>query len=216
MLAPAPRGDPHRARRLHDRDRRQLPGRPPELPQRRRRAVRRLELVHRSVLRHRHRLRGRRADREQNGCHVYRVDAGTGQVSRVADDFERPNGLAFSIDEKKLYIADSGRTHGEELPHHIRVFDVLDGKTLKGGEVFAVCEPGFFDGFRLDEQGNIWTSAGDGVQCFAPDGTLIGKIKLPEGCANVCFGMLRNDRLFMTATTSVYAIYLLVRGHRTF
>jgi gluconolactonase len=159
---------------------------------------------------------GARSDREQNGCHVYRVDAATGEVSRVADDFERPNGLAFSIDEKKLYIADSGRTHGEDLPHHIRVFDVVEGKTLKGGEVFAVCEPGFFDGFRLDEQGNIWTSAGDGVQCFAPDGTLIGKIKLPEGCANVCFGMLRNDRLFMTATTSVYAIYLLVRGHRTF
>jgi gluconolactonase len=159
---------------------------------------------------------GARADREQNGCHVYRVDAGTGEVTRVADDFERPNGLAFSIDEKKLYVSDSGRSHGEELPHHIRVFDVLDGRTLKGGEVFAVCEPGFFDGFRLDEQGNIWTSAGDGVQCFAPDGTLIGKIKLPEGCANVCFGMLRNDRLFMTATTSVYAIYLLVRGHRTF
>jgi gluconolactonase len=159
---------------------------------------------------------GARSDREQNGCHVYRVDAATGEVSRVADDFERPNGLAFSIDEKKLYIADSGRTHGDDLPHHIRVFDVVEGKTLKGGEVFAVCEPGFFDGFRLDEQGNIWTSAGDGVQCFAPDGTLIGKIKLPESCANVCFGMLRNDRLFMTATTSVYAIYLLVRGHRTF
>lgn len=159
---------------------------------------------------------GARADREQNGCHVYRVDPGSGEVTRVADDFERPNGLAFSIDEKKLYVSDSGRSHGEELPHHIRVFDVLDGRTLKGGEVFAVCEPGFFDGFRLDEQGNVWTSAGDGVQCFAPDGTLIGKIKLPEVCANVCFGMLRNDRLFMTATTSVYAIYLLVRGHRTF
>jgi gluconolactonase len=159
---------------------------------------------------------GARADREQDGCHVYRVDPDSGNVTRVADDFERPNGLAFSIDESKLYVSDSGRSHGEELPHHMRVFDVVDGKTLRGGEVFAVCEPGFFDGFRLDERGNIWSSAGDGVQCFAPDGTLIGKLKLPEGCANVVFGMQRRDRLFMTATTSVYAIYLLVRGHKTF
>ncbi len=80
----------------------------------------------------------------------------------------------------------------------------------------AAATPAAADSILFVRDGNIWTSAGDGVQCFAPDGTLIGKIKLPEGCANVCFGMLRNDRLFMTATTSVYAIYLLVRGHRTF
>ena len=136
---------------------------------------------------------GARADREQNGCHVYRVDPGTGEVTRVADDFERPNGLAFSLDESKLYIADSGRTHGEDLPHHIRVFDVVDGKTLKGGEVFAVCEPGFFDGFRFDEQGNLWTSAGDGVQCFAPTA--------PSSARSSCRRAARTSASGCSATT---------------
>ena len=163
-----------------------------------------------------HDYEGLRQDRELDGCHVYRVDPDTAEVTRVADDFARPNGLAFSPDESRLYIADSGRTHDPDGPHHIRGFDVHDGGTLSGGDVFAVCEPGFFDGFRFDEAGRLWTSAGDGVQCFDPDGTLIGKVRVPEAVANVCFGGPHRNRLFITATTSLYSVNLLLRGAKTF
>jgi gluconolactonase len=163
-----------------------------------------------------HDYEGLRQERELDGCHVYRVDPDTAEVTRVADDFARPNGLGFSPDESRLYIADSGRTHDPDGPHHIRVFDVQDGGTLSGGDVFAVCEPGFFDGFRFDEAGRLWTSAGDGVQCFDPDGTLIGKVRVPEAVANVCFGGPHRNRLFITATTSLYSVYLLLRGAKTF
>lgn len=163
-----------------------------------------------------HDYEGLRQERELDGCHVYRIDPDTAEVTRVADDFARPNGLAFSPDESRLYIADSGRTHDPDGPHHIRVFDVQDGATLSGGDVFAVCEPGFFDGFRFDEAGRLWTSAGDGVQCFDPDGTLIGKVRVPEAVANVCFGGPHRNRLFITATTSLYSVYLLLRGAKTF
>jgi gluconolactonase len=163
-----------------------------------------------------HDYEGLRQDREQDGCHVYRVDPGTAEVTRVADDFARPNGLAFSPDESRLYISDTGATHDPDGPRHIRVFDVVDDRTLSGGEVFAVCDAGIFDGFRFDEDGRLWTSAGDGVHCFDPDGTLIGKIRVPEAVANVCFGGRHRNRLFITATSSVYAVYLLVRGAKTF
>jgi gluconolactonase len=163
-----------------------------------------------------HDYEGLRQERELDGCHVYRIDPDTAEVTRVADDFARPNGLAFSPDESQLYIADSGRTHDPDGPHHIRVFDVGDDATLSGGDVFAVCEPGFFDGFRFDEAGRLWTSAGDGVQCFDPDGTLIGKVRVPEAVANVCFGGPHRNRLFITATTSLYSVYLLLRGAKTF
>ena len=152
---------------------------------------------------------GERQPGEQDGNHVYRVDGASGRITRVADDLDRPNGLAFSVEESRLYVSDTGAVPG------IRVFEV-DGKTLRGGEVFAVCDPGKSDGFRLDEHGNVWTSAADGVHCFAPDGTLTGKVKVPELVSNVCFGMARRNRLFITATTSLYAIYLLVRGAKTF
>jgi gluconolactonase len=159
-----------------------------------------------------HDYEGLRQERELDGCHVYRVDPDTSEVSRVADDFSRPNGLAFSPDESRLYIADSGATHEPDGPRHIRAFDVVDGRTLSGGSVFAACEPGFFDGFRFDEAGRLWTSAGDGVHCFETDGTLIGKIRVPETVANVCFGGPHRNRLFITATTSLYSVYLLLRG----
>jgi gluconolactonase len=148
---------------------------------------------------------GHRAEREIGGCHVYRVDPATGACAIVADDFDMPNGLAFTPDERRLYVSDSG------APRHMRVFDV-DGASLSGGEVFATCTTGFFDGFRLDEAGRIWTSAGDGVHCYEPDGTLIGKILLPEAAANVTFGGPKRNRLFICATTSLYAVYLLVNG----
>jgi gluconolactonase len=151
------------------------------------------------------------------GGNVYRVDVARGEMTVVADDFVRPNGLAFSPDERLLYIVDSGITHGG--PAHIRVFDVVDGSKLRNGRVFADdFAPGFTDGLRVDVQGNIWCSMGwadareDGVRCYAPDGDLIGRIHLPETCANLCFGGKKRNRIFMAASTSIYAVYVDVQG----
>jgi gluconolactonase len=148
---------------------------------------------------------GHRADSEIGACHVYRVDPSTGTVRVVADDFVRPNGLAFSLDERRLYVADT-------RVNHLRVFDVADDGALSGGAVFATCTVGVFDGFRLDQAGRIWTSAGDGVHCYDPDGTLIGKLRVPETVANLVFGGRKRNRLFICATTSLYAILLPVSG----
>ena len=158
---------------------------------------------------------GHKADSEIGADHVYRLDPRTGECRIVADDFSRPNGLAFSPDERRLYIVDSGGIRFPENPRHIRVFDV-DGDTLSGGDVFAECTCGKFDGFRLDEDGRIWAAAGDGVHCYEPDGTLIGKVLAPEGVSNVVFGGPRHNRLFMTATTSLYTVLLSATGARTF
>ena len=158
---------------------------------------------------------GHRADSETGGCHVYRIDPHSGDVSVVADDFARPNGLAFSPGEGLLYVADTGATHVLDGPRHIRVFDVSQDGRLSGGRVFATCTSGLFDGFRLDEAGRIWTSAGDGVHCYEPDGTLIGKILVPEAVANVVFGGVKRNRLFICATTSLYAVLLPVNGAKT-
>jgi len=159
---------------------------------------------------------GHRSESEIGACHVYRVDPTTGTCRVVADDFERPNGLAFSPDERQLYIADTGATHRADGPRHIRVFDVAPDGTLSGGEVFATCTVGLFDGFRLDEAGRVWTSAGDGVHCYDPDGTLLGKVLVPEEVANVVFGGPKRNRLFICATTSLYAVMLPVNGVKTF
>ena len=149
---------------------------------------------------------GHRATSEIGACNVYRVDPSTGDVALVADDFDRPNGLAFSLDESRIYIADTRR-------NHIRVFSVGDGASPLGpGDVFAECSAGHFDGFRLDDTGRIWAGVGDGVHCFDPDGTLIGKLRLPEGAANLTFGGLARNRLFITATTSLYSIRINVNG----
>ena len=154
---------------------------------------------------------GNRAESEIGACHVYRVDP-SGDISIVADDYVKPNGLAFSPDESLLYIADTGITHDPNGPRHIRRHAVGDDNRLSGGEVFAECSEGLFDGFRLDCEGRIWSSAGDGVHCIAPDGTLIGKIKIPEMVANVCFGGPKLNRLFIAGTTSLYSAYLGVNG----
>ena len=154
---------------------------------------------------------GRRSNSEIGACHVYRIDPITGHVERVADDFEKPNGLAFSPDESILYIADSGASHAAQGAKHIRQFAV-HGDKLKDLGVFAVCENGLFDGLRLDVQGRIWTSAGDGVHVFHPDGTMLGKIKVPEVVANVCFGGHKGNKLFVCATSSLYAIYVNTTG----
>lgn len=147
---------------------------------------------------------------------VYRLDPASGALVVVVDDFTRPNGLAFSPDESVLYIVDTGVTHGG--PSHIRRFDV-DGTRLRNGRIFAAdFLPGMSDGMRVDMSGNVWCSMGwgdpseDGVRCYAPSGDLIGKIHLPEGCANLCFGGKKRNRLFMTASTSVYSLFVDVQG----
>lgn len=155
---------------------------------------------------------GHKAESEIGGCHVYRIDPHTKEITRVADDFVKPNGLAFSADEKQLFVADSGRSHAADAPHHIRVFDVASDGRLQNGRVFAEIDPGVPDGFRLDEDGNLWVAAGDGVHCFDSSGKLIGKILTPETVANVTFGGARRNRLFIAATSTLYAVYLNTRG----
>lgn len=157
---------------------------------------------------------GHKDERELDGCYVFRFDPATGSLDIVADDFDKPNGIAFSPDESILYVADTGASHDPNGPHHIRAFAVRDGARLGEGRVFAEINPGLADGFRLDAGGNLWTSAGDGVHCYAPSGDLLGKIKVPEVVSNVTFGGPKRNRLFITATTSLYAIYVAQTGAR--
>jgi gluconolactonase len=155
---------------------------------------------------------GFRAPSEIGRCNVYCISPDDGHVRLVTDDFVKPNGLAFSPDESRLYIADSGASHDENGPRHIRVFDVASDGALRNGRIFISMETGVPDGLRTDEHGNVWTSADDGVHCYAPDGVLLGKILIPEVVANLTFGGLHKNRLFITATSSVYALHVGVRG----
>ncbi|HET9142902.1 SMP-30/gluconolactonase/LRE family protein [Actinophytocola sp.] len=148
---------------------------------------------------------GHRADSEIGACHVYRIDPDTGEVRVALDDFERPNGLAFSLDERRLYVADTRRKH-------VRIFDVAADGTCTGGEVFATCDAGSFDGLRLDSAGRVWVAAHDGLHCFAEDGTLIGKLLLPQIVSNLTFGGPQRNHLYITATSSVYSIRLNITG----
>ena len=140
---------------------------------------------------------------------VYRVDP-DGTIARVISDFTQPNGLAFSPDERRLYVAESGSSHDDSVPSVIRAFDLgAEGLgDLKDAGVLCTVDAGLPDGFRVDREGNIWCSAADGVQVFASDGTLLGKILVPEVTANLTFGGARGNRLYITATTSVYAVYV--------
>ncbi len=156
---------------------------------------------------------GDAAPSEIGASNVYRLDPQSGELTAVATDFVKPNGLAFSPDERLLYVADTGTTHVKNGPRHIRVAELsADGRSLGPAKLFATCTVGLFDGFRLDTNGNLWTSAGDGVHVYAPDGALIGKIKVPEVVANLCFGGPKRNRLYICATTSLYAIYVNARG----
>ncbi|MEI8017455.1 MAG: SMP-30/gluconolactonase/LRE family protein [Schlesneria sp.] len=158
---------------------------------------------------------------------VYRIDGKTLKIEKVTDEIFKPNGLCFSPDYKKLYVADTGSSHYDEAPKHIKVWDIVDEKKLAKGREFAsmklsvkgVEKAGMADGIRCDIDGNIWASAGwvgegyDGVHVFEPkEGVRIGQIHLPEICSNVCFGGTKRNRLFMTASTSVYAVYVETKG----
>ena len=155
---------------------------------------------------------GHRAESEIGACHVYRVEPDGRDCRIVADDFVRPNGLAFSPDERRLYISDTGATHVENGPRHIRAFDVgADGEPVGRRRVRRVRRRPF-DGFRVDAEGRIWTSAGEAVECYEPDGTLLGRILVPELVANVVFGGPKRNRLFICATTSLYSVLLPVNG----
>jgi gluconolactonase len=158
---------------------------------------------------------GNKAESEIGACHVYRIDPKSGEIDAVITDMVRPNGIAFSPDEKLLYVVDTGRTHGPQNPAHMRVFKVGDKGKLSGGEVFADCTAGLFDGLRLDTEGRIWTSAADGIHCYEPDGTLIGKVKVPEVVANCAWGGPKRNMLYICGTTSLYAVRLMVNGVKT-
>jgi gluconolactonase len=155
---------------------------------------------------------GYKSAMEQDGCYVYRVDPASGDIRIVADDFVKPNGLAFSPDEKTLYIADSGFSHDPAAPHHIRAFAVSDDGKLAKGRVFSEVSPGVPDGIRTDVSGNVWTSCQNGVICIDPSGASLGKIRVPQMVSNLTFGGPRRNRLFLTATKSLYAVYLATTG----
>jgi gluconolactonase len=149
---------------------------------------------------------GHRATPEIDGCHVYRLDL-DGTVTRVADDFERPNGLAFSADERTLYVVD---THHR----HLRRFDVGSDLSLSGGEVLGTSDAGGYDGVRVDDGGRLWVAAHDGLHCWHPDGTLLGKLLLPEVCSNLTFGGPKRNVLYATATNMLLSIRVTVAGIR--
>ena len=149
---------------------------------------------------------GHAAAEEIGGRYVFRLDA-NGELAVVADDFSQPNGLAFNADFTRLYVTDT-----EE--HHIRVFDV-DGAGLTGGQVFAA-DPAGYDGIRFDTGGRLWGAAHDGLHCYEPDGTLSGKLLVPETVANLCFGGRQRNHLYVTATTSLYALRVNFTGLRYF
>ena len=154
---------------------------------------------------------GDKAKSEIGTCHVFCYDPVLGELTSATDQMKKPNGLAFSPDQSILYVADTSSSHDQAGDHHIEAWDV-DGKDLKNRRVFAVITPGVSDGFRVDIDGNVWTSAGDGVQVFATDGELIGKIRLPEVCTNLVFGGPKRNRLFMTCAASVFTLYVSTRG----
>ncbi len=143
---------------------------------------------------------------------VYRLDPASGRLDVVADDFTGPNGLCFSPDERTMYIAETGGQFDPSGPRHIRAFAVQDGRRLTDGRVFHTVSPGLADGFRCDEDGRVWTSAGDGVHCVSPEGALLGKILTGGTVSNLTFGGRNRSRLFICAAHTLMAIYTNVRG----
>ena len=154
---------------------------------------------------------GYKSEPEQPGCYVYRFDPADGSLTVVADDFAKPNGLAFTPDESELLISDTGRSHDPDVPAHIRKFSVVGAKLTNPG-VFTEIDSGLSDGFRLDTEGNVWTSAGAGVNVYNPSGALLGRIKTGHGTSNVTFGGARRNRLFITSTQYLFSIYVNATG----
>jgi gluconolactonase len=155
---------------------------------------------------------GKRSDSEQSGCFVYRLDPATGAVEAKIQSLLMPNGLAFSPDESVLYVADSSRSHIEAGHHHVFAYPVENLNAVGDGESLVTIENGVPDGLRVDEFGNLWVSSAQGVEIFAPDGTPLGVLRVPETVSNLTFGGPKNNRLFITATTSVYAVFTAVCG----
>ncbi len=150
-------------------------------------------------------VEGHQADPEYDGCFVFRYDEATGELRPVVTDMVHPNGLAFSPDERVLYVADSGWIVDKSAPRHIRAYDVVEGR-CENPRVFAEVRPGVPDGFRVDVEGRVWTSSEDSVQVFAPDGTLLERIPVPEKVGNLCFGGADGSDLYIVASTSLYRI----------
>jgi gluconolactonase len=155
---------------------------------------------------------GYQAESELGDNFVFRFDPATKELSIVTDVVEEPNGLAFSPDESILYVADTSCAFREDGNHHIMQFDIVDGRKALNPRLFAEINPGAADGFRLDIHGNIFTSAADGVHIYTPDATFLGKIAVPEIVGNVTFGGPQKNRLFIAASTSLYAVTLNTRG----
>ncbi len=139
---------------------------------------------------------------------LYRLDPTDGRIAAMATDFEGPNGLAFSPDERRLYVCETGDQTKDEPQQFIRVFDVSSDGNLSGGEFFHKIEPGYADGICVDSDGNLWSSAGDGVHCLSPQGKLLGKILVPYRVSNLTFGGLERNRLFIGGSHTLYAIFL--------
>lgn len=154
---------------------------------------------------------GGRQSSEQRPA-VYRLDPHRGEVRVVADDFDGPNGLAFSPDESRLYVSETGDQTQDEPRQYVRVFDVDAHGSLSGGEIFYKADAGYVDGMRIDEHGNLWAAAADGVHCVAPDGRLLGKILVPHVVSNIAFGGPARSRLFIGGSHTLYSVFLNCRG----
>ena len=148
---------------------------------------------------------GRIADPEYGGCYVFRLDERTGELTAMITDMVEPNGLAFSPDERILYVSDTGVLRDSAAPRHIRAYDVIDGRCVNG-RIFAEISVGVSDGFRVDDEARVWTSSGDGVRVFTPEGEQILHVPVPEKAANVCFGGPDGHDLYIAASTSLYRI----------
>jgi gluconolactonase len=145
---------------------------------------------------------------------LYRFEPDSGRITVAAGDFDGPNGLAFSPDERRLYVAETGDQTTDNPKQYIRAFDVDAQGQLSGGEIFHKIEPGYADGLCVDEDGNLWSSAGDGVHCIDPSGRLLGKVLVPYRVSNLTFGGLLKNRLFIGGSHTLYAIFLNRRGVR--
>ncbi len=155
---------------------------------------------------------GHRAPREQDGAHVFRLDPSSGQLDRVITTMEQPNGLAFSADETRLLVVDSGRTGGPDLPAHIRRFDIGPGGALADRGILADAPVGVFDGIRVDDEDRIWAGVGDGVCCFACDGRLLGRMCLGMPVINLCFGGPKLNILYMCTPHQLLRVPVRARG----